>query len=148
MLLQGHRHRVPRRTSPRRSTRSAASSDAFTAKEYASYYIKVLDEHLPMAVDLLSDIVHEPDFAATISTREEGHPRRDQDGRGHARRSGPRALHAALLGRAPLGRPILGSKETVESFTAQILRDISGRLRRAEPDRLGAGNVEHAQVRD
>src|SRR3954454_10794035 len=34
--------------------------DAFTAKEYASYYIKVLDEHLPMAVDLLSDIVMRP----------------------------------------------------------------------------------------
>src|SRR6187455_3456851 len=34
--------------------------DAFTAKEYASYYIKVLDEHLPMAIDLLSDIVMNP----------------------------------------------------------------------------------------
>ena len=34
--------------------------DAFTAKEYASYYIKVLDEHLPLAVDLLSDIVLRP----------------------------------------------------------------------------------------
>src|SRR5262249_14797883 len=30
--------------------------DAFTAKEYASYYIKVLDEHLATAIDLLSDI--------------------------------------------------------------------------------------------
>ena len=29
--------------------------DAFTAKECASYYVKVLDEHLPRAVDLLSD---------------------------------------------------------------------------------------------
>src|ERR1700755_553904 len=37
--------------------------DAFTAKEYASYYIKVLDEHLPMAVDLLSDLVMNPNFA-------------------------------------------------------------------------------------
>src|SRR3989442_5165164 len=36
--------------------------DAFTAKEYASYYIKVLDEHLPMAIDLLSDIVMRPRF--------------------------------------------------------------------------------------
>src|SRR6476660_6237458 len=36
--------------------------DAFTAKEYASYYIKVLDEHLPLAVDLLSDIVSNPAF--------------------------------------------------------------------------------------
>ena len=34
--------------------------DAFTAKEYASYYIKVLDEHLPIAIDLLSDMVLRP----------------------------------------------------------------------------------------
>src|SRR3569832_2430637 len=38
--------------------------DAFTAKEYASYYIKVLDAHLPMAIDLLSDIVMTPRFDA------------------------------------------------------------------------------------
>src|SRR3954470_14854376 len=44
--------------------------DAFTAKEYASYYIKVLDEHLPMAVDLLSDIVLRPAFAADEVGRE------------------------------------------------------------------------------
>ena len=79
--------------------------DAFTAKEYASYYIKVLDEHLPLAVDMLSDIVLQPGVRARRHrAREEGHPRRDQDGRGHARRSGPRALHAALLGR-PSARP-------------------------------------------
>src|SRR5258705_11676616 len=34
--------------------------DAFTAKEYASYYIKVLDDHLPLAVEVLSDIVRPP----------------------------------------------------------------------------------------
>src|SRR6188508_3219117 len=31
--------------------------DAFTSKEYAGYYIKVLDEHLPIAVELLSDVI-------------------------------------------------------------------------------------------
>ncbi len=36
--------------------------DAFTAKEYASYYIKVLDEHLPLALDILSDVVRNPAF--------------------------------------------------------------------------------------
>src|SRR5947209_20160631 len=36
--------------------------DAFTAKEYASYYIKVLDEHLPLAIDVLADIVRNPAF--------------------------------------------------------------------------------------
>ena len=32
--------------------------DAFTSKEYAGYYMKVLDEHLPIAVDLLADLDH------------------------------------------------------------------------------------------
>src|SRR5512142_2757126 len=44
--------------------------DAFTAKEYAAYYIKVLDEHLPLAVDLLADIVMRPSFAADDIERE------------------------------------------------------------------------------
>ena len=44
--------------------------DAFTAKEYASYYIKVLDEHLPLAVDVLSDIVMRPAFSAEDIERE------------------------------------------------------------------------------
>src|SRR5438132_8645457 len=36
--------------------------DAFTAKEYASFHLKVLDEHLPLAVDILGDIVMNPLF--------------------------------------------------------------------------------------
>ena len=34
--------------------------DAFTAKEYAAFHLKVLDEHLPLAVDILGDIVLQP----------------------------------------------------------------------------------------
>src|SRR5215510_13820170 len=37
--------------------------DAFTAKEYAAYYVKVLDEHLQMAIDLLSDMIIRPALA-------------------------------------------------------------------------------------
>ena len=44
--------------------------DAFTAKEYASYYIKVLDEHLPLALDVLSDIVLNPAFSPDDIERE------------------------------------------------------------------------------
>src|SRR6059036_3574031 len=36
--------------------------DAFTAKEYAAFHLKVLDEHLPLAVDILGDIVANPLF--------------------------------------------------------------------------------------
>ena len=38
--------------------------DAFTAKEHTCFYVGVLDEHLPLAVDLLSDILMRPLFAA------------------------------------------------------------------------------------
>src|ERR1700681_4783818 len=44
--------------------------DAFTAKEYASYYVKVLDEHLPLAIDILSDIVMNPAFSVDDIERE------------------------------------------------------------------------------
>src|SRR4249920_1243356 len=45
--------------------------DAFTAKEHASYYIKVLDEQLPIAIDLLSDMVLHPAFAAEDIEKEQ-----------------------------------------------------------------------------
>ena len=45
--------------------------DAFTAKEYASYYVKVLDEHLPVALDLLSDLVMRPALAPADVAREQ-----------------------------------------------------------------------------
>src|SRR5215510_11336293 len=44
--------------------------DAFTAKEYASYYIKVLDEHLPRALEVLADIVMNPAFTSADVERE------------------------------------------------------------------------------
>lgn len=46
--------------------------DAFTSKEYAGYYIKVLDEHLPLAIDLLSDMVMRPALQPSDIEREQG----------------------------------------------------------------------------
>ena len=37
--------------------------DAFTAKEHTCFYVSVLDEHLPLAVSLLTDILRHPLFA-------------------------------------------------------------------------------------
>src|SRR5689334_24061130 len=45
--------------------------DAFTAKEYAGYYIKVLDEHLPLAMQLLGDMIQNPAFAPDDIGREQ-----------------------------------------------------------------------------
>jgi predicted Zn-dependent peptidase len=124
--------------------------DAFTAKEYASYYIKVLDEHLPLAVDLLSDIVMHPRFEADDLDKEKKvileEIKMVED-------TPDDLVHELFTqhfweGHA-LGRPILGSKETVESFTPAILRDYFGTTYVA-PNLIvsAAGNIQHAQVRD
>src|SRR5687768_18278208 len=124
--------------------------DAFTAKEYASYYIKVLDEHLPLAVDILADIVLRPAFAGDEIEREKKvileEIKMVED-------TPDDLVHELFTehfwqGHA-LGRPILGSKESVESFTAEILRDYF-RASYVAPNLIvsAAGNVEHARVRD
>jgi predicted Zn-dependent peptidase len=124
--------------------------DAFTAKEYASYYIKVLDEHLPLAVDLLSDIVMNPNFEDDELEREKKvileEIKMVEDT--------PDDLVHELFTQHfweghPLGRPILGTKETVESFKPEILRRYF-REAYAAPNLIvsAAGNIQHEQVRE
>ena len=123
--------------------------DAFTAKEYASYYIKVLDEHLPLAVEILSDIVLRPAFASDEIDREKKvileEIKMVED-------TPDDLVHELFTqhfweGHA-LGRPILGSRETVESFEPGVLhayfRDayVASNMIVA-----AAGNLEHAHVR-
>jgi predicted Zn-dependent peptidase len=123
--------------------------DAFTAKEYASYYIKVLDEHLPLAVDLLADIVLRPAFAAEEIEREKKvileEIKMVEDT--------PDDLVHELFTQHfwqghPLGRPILGSPETVESFTTDSLRQYF-RSAYVAPNMVisAAGNLDHGHVR-
>jgi predicted Zn-dependent peptidase len=124
--------------------------DAFTAKEYASYYIKVLDEHLALAVDLLSDIVLRPAFPVEEIEREKKvileEIKMVEDT--------PDDLVHELFTQHfweghPLGRPILGSKETVESLTWDSLSDYF-RGAYVAPNMIisAAGNLDHGQLRD
>ena len=123
--------------------------DAFTAKEYASYYIKVLDEHLPLAVDLLSDIVLRPAFAPAEIEREKKvileEIKMVEDT--------PDDLVHELFTQHfweghPLGRPILGWKETVDALTQGALREYFARAYVGSNIIISAaGNIEHAQVR-
>ncbi len=124
--------------------------DAFTAKEYASYYIKVLDEHLPLAIDILSDIVLNPAFSPADIEREKKvvveEIKMVEDT--------PDDLVHELFTQGfwenhPLGRPILGIRETVESFGADLLRDYFVNV--YTPHNLivsAVGNLEHGRVRE
>jgi predicted Zn-dependent peptidase len=124
--------------------------DAFTAKEYASYYIKVLDEHLPLAIDLLSDIVLRPAFAPEEISREKKvileEIKMVEDT--------PDDLVHELFTQQfweghPLGRPILGSKETVEALTEKSLRDyFTGAYVAPNMIISAAGNLDHGQLRE
>jgi predicted Zn-dependent peptidase len=124
--------------------------DAFTAKEYASYYIKVLDEHLPLAVDLLSDIVLNPAFPAEEIEREKKVILEEFK---MVEDTPDDLVHEVFTQHFweghPLGRPILGTREAVESLTQQVIRD---HFRSAYVARniviSAAGNIDHGRVRD
>ena len=123
--------------------------DAFTSKEYAGYYIKVLDEHLPLALEILSDVVRNPAFRESDIDREkkvileeikmvEDTP----DDLVHE------VFTQSFWQGHPLARPILGTKESVEALTESDLREYFSKAYTADNFIISAvGNIEHAEVR-
>ena len=61
MVFKGTRNRSAQRIAEEMDS-IGGHMDAFTTKEYAAFHLKVLDEHLPVAMDLLADIVKNPVF--------------------------------------------------------------------------------------
>ena len=124
--------------------------DAFTSKEYAGYYIKVLDEHLAVALDLLGDMLQRPAFAPAEITREQGvileEIKMVED-------APDDLVHEVFAQQCwpthPLGRPILGTPDTVSSFEQTGLRNYFQRTYVA-PNLLvaAAGNLSHERMRD
>ncbi|RMI27944.1 M16 family metallopeptidase [Nocardia stercoris] len=122
--------------------------NAFTAKEQTCYYAHVLDEDLPLAVDLVSDVVlrglcRAEDVAVERQVVLEEIAMRDDDPEDIV---GDTFL-TALFGDHPVGRPVIGTVESIETMTAAQLRGFH--LRRYRPDRMVvavAGNIEHERV--
>jgi len=121
--------------------------DAFTGKETICFNIKVLDEHLPIALDILSDLILNPVFAEKDINREKGvileEIKMDEDN--------PDYLVHELFTQNfwkddPLGKPILGTKDTVRSFHQEKLFDFY--RHRFVPNNMiisAAGNLNHAR---
>ena len=122
--------------------------DAFTSKEYAGYYIKVLDAHLPRGRRRALGSRHRSGVRPGRNrAREEGRPRRDQDGRGHPRRSRPRDLRRRVLAEASTrpadSRPAGDGVGARPGDASPLLRR---RLRRLELHRRG-GRQPRARAR-
>ncbi len=121
--------------------------DAFTAKECIGFNIKVLDEHLPIAMDVLSDLVLNPVFDATDIGRERGvileEIKMDEDNPDYL-------VHEIFTQNFwkdhPLGKPILGTKDTVKKFERDPVLDFY--KQRFAPGNMiisAAGHLKHEQ---
>ena len=122
--------------------------DAFTTKENTCFYVQVLDEHLPLAVDLLTDILLHPVFNADELEREKSVVLQEIK---MVEDTPDDVIHdifaAQVWAGHPLGRPILGTRDLVNSFDRDlVLRHFNDEY---VPPRIiiaVAGNVTHDQV--
>src|ERR1700761_136229 len=98
--------------------------DAFTAKEMVSYNTKVLDEPLPLAFDVLADLVRNPLFRDEDIEKEKGvileELKMDADNPDYLVHE---IFSADFWKDHPLGKPILGTRETVKRFSHKMLAD-------------------------
>ena len=119
--------------------------NAFTAKEYTCYYARVLDADLPLGIDVLSDMVTgsliEPkdvDAERNVVLEEIAMNEDDPSDTVHE------AFTAQLFGDTPLGRPVLGTVESINAMTRdQIWEHYASRYTPPHLVVAAAGNLEH-----
>lgn len=122
--------------------------DAFTAKELVSFNTKVLDNHLPLAFDVLSDLLLHPMFRPEDIEKEKGvileELKMDQDNPEYL-------VHEIFTSNFwmghPLGKPILGTKETVRGFSRSMIDGYYGKhYVPANMFITAAGNLTHERL--
>ena len=149
MVFKGTRRRTAEDIA-REVDRVGEMLDAFTSKEMVCFNTRVLDEHLSKAFDVLADMVLEPKFAPEDIEREQSvileEIRMTQDN--------PEDLVHELFTQNfwnshSLGKPILGTPETVSAFDRKTLE--SWFRKWYAPNNLvvtAAGHLTHAQLLD
>ena len=124
--------------------------DAFTAKETTSYSIKVLDEHLPQAFGILSDLVKNPLFKSEHIKNESGVIQEEIKMVEDTPDDLVHELFTQTYWRGhALGRPILGTRSTVRGFDRKRL--VSYFRRHYAPNNLliaAAGHIKHSKIVD
>jgi predicted Zn-dependent peptidase len=140
----------------RRDARAIATSleslgghlDAFTGREEVCYYARALAEHLDPVADVLADIVCRSSFAAPDVDREKSVVREEiASVEDNPEDKATEILAGQVWPEHPLGRPILGTADTVGRLDSACLRDyFRSRYRPEELVIAAAGAVEHEQV--
>ena len=144
MVFKGTKHRSAEEIA-RQVDSIGGNMDAFTAKECICFNVKVLDEHVPVALDILADLVLHPIFDSEDITRERGvileEIKMDEDNPDYL-------VHEIFTQNFwkdhPLGKPILGTKETVKRFQRETVFETYAH--RFAPGNIivsAAGNLNH-----
>ncbi|MCF7550071.1 insulinase family protein [Pseudonocardia sp. WMMC193] len=122
--------------------------NAFTAKEHTCYYAHVLDEDLPLALDVLADVVTHAELAHTDVELERGVvleeiAMRDDDPEDLLGELFDETLFAAH----PLGLPVIGSEESIRGMSRETLFEFwRGEYTAPRMVVAAAGNLTHDHV--
>jgi predicted Zn-dependent peptidase len=149
MVFKGTRRRSAEDIA-REVNRFGGMLNAFTDKEMVCFHTRVLDEHFPKAFDVLADIVLEPKFADEDIVREKSVVLEEI---GMAQDNPEDLVHELFTqnfwSTHSLGKPILGTPETVSSFTRDALQEWFSQY--YAPNQIvitAAGHLTHEQVVD
>jgi predicted Zn-dependent peptidase len=122
--------------------------NAFTSKEYTCFYARCLDEHLSRALDTVIDLIYTPTFPAREIEKEKDvivEEMKMYDDTPDDRVFDH--LDRSLYSDNPLGRPIIGSEESIRSFSRDGLIDFLRRHYNEKNTIISiAGNVEHKRA--
>ena len=147
MLFKGTRNRSSAEIS-REIDALGGEMNAFTSRETTTYYVKVLDQQLERALELLADLFHHSRFAPKEIEKEKQvvleEIRMVQDDPEDL----VQELHMGqVLGRHPLGRSILGREKTIKGLRRQdLLRYIETYYDPGQTVVSIAGNFEQAKL--
>ena len=119
--------------------------NAYTGREQTAYYVRVLKDDVPLAVDILADILQDSVFDNEELAREKGVVIQEI---GQAEDTPDDIIFDHLQAQAfpeqPLGRPILGTEAHVQSFTREtLINQIKTNYRASNMLLISAGAVDH-----
>jgi predicted Zn-dependent peptidase len=122
--------------------------NAFTTRETTTFYVKVLDQHLPQALDLLSDLFLRSRFGKKEIEKEKQVIREEIRMVQDDPEDLVQDLHTKLImGRHPLSRPILGRESTIAQINRQdLLRYIDLHYRPEQIVIAVAGNFDQPKL--
>jgi predicted Zn-dependent peptidase len=147
MVFKGTERRTARELALELEVRGGGL-DAFTGRDYTSYQAHVLDADLPLAVEILTDLVRRPLLRESDLDSERNVVLEEINGVADTPDDLVFELHArALWPKHPYGYSILGTPETLEKITAEDLRSLHrGGYYRGNCVIAAAGNVNHEQL--